>query len=124
MTWQAKTQCLLPAIARGYFTADSQKYKTLKKIYRVSTDNRRTDDLDYLLIVFLLKNFQGYKIMAATCSQEGADVAVLQTELDLETTRRTYHCKCGGIAQADAFKSKNGYITCRLHYWRCPSSST
>jgi len=61
--------------------------------------------------------------MAVTCSQEGADVSVLKSTLDSKT-RRQYFCKCGGIAQAEAFKSRDSYTTCRIHYWRCPTKAT
>lgn len=60
-----------------------------------------------------------YKIMGVTCSQDGAAFASLTTRRGSNGNLQ-YYCRCAGPASADIWKSTDGYITCRIHYWRCP----
>ena len=68
--------------------------------------------------IFVVCDFQGKKILGATCSTNRA------AEYNLEVTQApngkyTYRCTCKGLSQL--FKDNNNpTLECIVHYWVCP----
>ncbi|XP_066910740.1 uncharacterized protein [Clytia hemisphaerica] len=64
------------------------------------------------------------KIMSVTCSHVGAQAAVLKSNYDSVKGQREYFCRCAGISELPALKSKDPlYISCIIHTWKCPKTT-
>lgn len=67
--------------------------------------------------IFVVCDFQGKKILGATCSTDGA------AEYNLDIIKNgdgkyIYRCICKGLSQL--FAVTGNTLKCVVHYWQCP----
>ena len=78
--------------------------------------------LSFTAFLITFHNFQGMKIVGATCSTErGAEYVFQDGKIDPRTNTIVYSCICKGTSSL--FVVGPNAMVCIIHYWMCPVTS-